>query len=462
MSIARHELRGYWRDGRMRWAVLITFVLLLAAVASGWSYQQRLARERADAQLAEQDRWLQQGAKNPHSAAHYGIYAFKQPTALTAVDQGIEPYVGVSIWLEAHNQNQFVHRPAQDGTALTRFGELTAALIAQVLLPLLVILLTHAAFAGEREQGTLRQIISLGIPARALAAGKLAGAGAALAVIVVPAVVLAGAAVALHSQEAAPQGARFWLLVLIYLAYLTGWALLALAVSARARTSRGALVALLGIWVLSCLALPKLAVEVAAWARPAPSTVAFMDSLEQAKAPAHSAERAQQRRERIMKQYGVSRLEDLPIDWRGIALQEDEEANYPIFDQHYAALFDSYRAQDSLLQIAGMVAPLLAAQSLSHAVTGTDFEHHRRFVFAAEAQRRLMQQILNRDVTLHDREGTDYQAGPTLWATIPPFKYSPPALKDVLVHYAPAMLVLVLWLLGSGMAAIAGVRSLKP
>lgn len=461
-TIARHELRGYWRDGSMRWAVLIAFVLLLAAVASGWSYQQRLARERAAAQAAEQERWLQQGPKNPHSAAHYGIYAFKQPTALTAIDQGIEPYVGVSVWLEAHKMNELAHRQAQDGTALTRFGELTAALIAQVLLPLLVILLAHGAFAAEKEKGTLRQLVSLGIPARALAAGKLVGAAAALATIIVPAIALAAAAVALHSQGSGAEGARFSLLVLTYLVYLAGWALLALAISARASTSRGALVALLGIWVLSCLALPRLAVEVAAWARPAPSAVAFSDALERAKSPAHSAERAQLRRERIMKEYGVSRLEDLPIDWRGIALQEDEEANYPIFDRHYAALFDSYRAQDTILQIAGVFAPLLAAQSLSHALTGTDFEHHRRFVFAAEGQRRVMQQVLNRDVTLHDREGRDYRAGAEVWASIPPFKYSPPALSEALAHYTPAVVVLLLWLLGSGGAALAGIQSLKP
>jgi ABC-2 type transport system permease protein len=462
-SIARHELRGYWRDGRMRWAAVITFVLLIAAALSGWSYERRLERERAVAQATEQARWLGQGAKNPHSAAHYGIYAFKQPSVLTAIDQGIEPFVGVGVWLEAHNMNQFVYRPAQDGTALTRFGELTAALIAQVLLPLLIVMLAFGAFAVERERGTLQQLASVGVSAPTLILGKLLGLGAAMAIVIGPALVLATVFVASHPRESpAADTTRLALLILTYLVYLVGWMLLALAVSARARTSRGALVVLLGLWVLCCLALPRAAVEFAAWLRPAPSSAAFRQELERDKAPSHSAERALQRRERIMKQYGVTRPEDLPIDWRGISLQEEEEFNYPIFDRHYDAMFDSYRAQDVILQAAGVLAPLLAAQSLSHALTGTDFEHHRRFVSAAEGQRRVMQKVLNEDVTLHDREGTDYRASREMWARIPPFEYSPPALSDVLLRYRLAILVLFIWLVGSGIAAISAVRALRP
>lgn len=461
-TIAQHELRNCWRHGQVRWSLLITFALLLAAILSGWSYQQRLAQERADAQAVEQTRWLGQGAKNPHSAAHYGVYAFKQPSALTAIDQGIDPFIGVGVWLEAHNMNQFVHRPAQDGTALTRFGELTGALIAQVLLPLVIVLLAFGAFSAEREQGTLRQLVSMGVAARALTIGKLLGIGTALSTIIVPSAALAAAAVVLHQQESPAAAARLLLLILVYLLYLAGWIFVTLAVSARARTSRTALVILLGLWALTCLALPRFAAEAASWLRPAPSAAGFRAELEQAKAPAHSPERAAQRRERIMQQYGVSRLEELPIDWRGIALQEGEEFNYPIFDRHYSALFDSYRAQDLLLQAAGFLAPLLAAQSLSHALTGTDFEHHRRFVFAAEAHRRVMQKILNRDVALHDREGTDYRARPELWATIPAFEYSPPPLGAVLSHYQLAMVALLVWLLGSGAAATAAARALKP
>ena len=99
--------------------------------------------------------WLNQTKKNPHSAAHYGVYAFKPKSPLAIVDTGIDPYMGVAVWLEAHKQNEFKYRPAQDRTAVQRFGEMTAPRSLQVLVPLFIVLMTFSAFAGEREQGTL-------------------------------------------------------------------------------------------------------------------------------------------------------------------------------------------------------------------------------------------------------------------------------------------------------------------
>jgi ABC-2 type transport system permease protein len=80
--------------------------LLVAALLAGWSYQRDLAAQKAAADSAEHARWLGQPAKNPHSAAHYGVWAFKPRLAATFLDPGIEPYAGVAVWLEAHNQKR--------------------------------------------------------------------------------------------------------------------------------------------------------------------------------------------------------------------------------------------------------------------------------------------------------------------------------------------------------------------
>jgi ABC-2 type transport system permease protein len=462
--IAGHEARASLRDGRLRWSMLMTFALLLAATASGWHYQKELTAERARAQAIEQERWLGQGSKNAHSAAHYGVYAFKPASTLAAIDQGIDPFVGVSVWLEAHHMDQFVYRPAQDGTALTRFGELTAALILQVLMPLVIILLTFSTFAGERERGTLRLLLGQGVSPRVLAAGKVLGTAAVLAVLIVPALALAAAAVMLDAPaDTGANGGRLSLLVLVYLAYLAGWALLALAVSAWVSTARAALVGLLGAWILGCLALPRAAADFVAWVHPMPTATEFVEAMERDLDPAHSSDRALARRARVLREYGVDRIENLPIDWRGISLQEEEERDNPTFDAHYGALFDRYRQQSTGLQAAGIVAPLLAAQSLSEVLTGTDIEHHRRFVFAAEAQRRVMQKILNAEVTLRDREDRpDSLSGPELWRRVPAFSYQRPPLGPILQHYWLAFTTLGLWLFGTTIAAAFAVRRLRP
>ena len=74
----------------------------------------------------------------------------------------------------------------------------------QLLIPLLIILLAFSTFAGEREPGTLRQVLSLGVSRRNLALGKALGVAGALGLLLVPATVLGLAALAsAQADEAA-------------------------------------------------------------------------------------------------------------------------------------------------------------------------------------------------------------------------------------------------------------------
>ena len=120
---------------------------------------------------------------NAHAAAHYGVYVFKPVAPLSVFDRGLQPFVGSTVYLEAHRQNQAAFLPAQDSTSMRRFGDLTAAACLQLLLPLLIILFAFGALAGERESGTLRQVLSLGVRPASLVFGKAMGLGGALAVL---------------------------------------------------------------------------------------------------------------------------------------------------------------------------------------------------------------------------------------------------------------------------------------
>ncbi|HXG64363.1 MAG TPA: ABC transporter permease subunit [Blastocatellia bacterium] len=201
--IARKEFTEMVRDGRFRWAAAVVFGLLLVSLVMGWKGYREVKAQHEAAQAETREHWLDQGNKNPHSAAHYGIYAFKPKTPLSLVDRGVDPYTGVAVWLEAHKQNEFRYRPAQDATAVQRFGELTAATVLQVLLPLLIVLLSFSAFSAEREQGTLRQLLSLGVSKRGLAMGKAFGIAAALGMLLVPATAIGVTALALASENGA-------------------------------------------------------------------------------------------------------------------------------------------------------------------------------------------------------------------------------------------------------------------
>ena len=121
LRIARKELLDLLRDGRFRVLAGLVLVVSVVSLGAGWKAYADLAAQHRTAQQATREQWLTQPKKNPHSAAHYGVYAFKPASPLAMVDTGIDPYVGVAVWLEAHKQNEMKYRPAQDRTAVQRF-----------------------------------------------------------------------------------------------------------------------------------------------------------------------------------------------------------------------------------------------------------------------------------------------------------------------------------------------------
>ncbi|MBB1235849.1 ABC transporter permease, partial [Klebsiella pneumoniae] len=82
LLIARKDLRGRLRDGRLYWAGGIVAVLLLTALAVGYLHQQEARAEQAAAQNTDYADWLKQGARHPHDAAHQGMHVFKPDTTL--------------------------------------------------------------------------------------------------------------------------------------------------------------------------------------------------------------------------------------------------------------------------------------------------------------------------------------------------------------------------------------------
>jgi ABC-2 type transport system permease protein len=427
--IARKECIDLIRDGRFRTTAAVVMLMLVAALAAGWRHSSEVRRQHETAVQATRTQWLNQGRKNPHSAAHYGVYAFKPKTRLSMVDSGVDPYVGVAAWLEAHKQNEFKYRPAQDRTALQRFGEMTAAEVLQLLVPLLIILLTFGAFAAEREAGTLRQLASLGVPLRRLAAGKAFGISLALAAVLLPATLVGVLALVVAADDGALAGSalRTFATVLLFLLYFAIMIALSLAVSVRARSSRLALLVLLAFWMFNGLVAPRLTADLAAWKHPTPSAVEFSTALQrELDDTAEIERRLDLRRAEVLKTFNVTSIDAAPINFSGISLQEGEEHGNEVFDRHYGALFDTFERQNATYQMGGYLAPLVAVRSLSMALAGTDFAHHRHFVQAAEDYRRSIQRVMNDDIMRSSRAGVPYVAGPDLWSRVQAFEYRTP------------------------------------
>lgn len=452
--IALKDLRERLRDGRLYWAGGIVALLLLTALAVGYAHQRDARAEQAAAQDADYQDWLRQGARHPHDAAHQGMHVFKPDPALALLDPGINPYIGNAIWLQAHRQSEVKFRPAQDATGLQRFGDLSAAWILQALGPLLVIVLGFNAFSSEREQGTLRQALSLGVAPRQLLWGKAASLGLSLLWLLAPAGLIAAVAVAL-AGGGADAALRYAALLGGYALYLAIFVFVTLGVSAAARSSRVAITVLLAIWIANTVVAPRVMAQASRALYPSPTRLEFNQALnDDLKATS----------DRVwMQAFGTTERwsRDVPLNQWGLALKLDDQSSYKVYDRHYGRLWDTWERQQTVQEAGGWLMPLLALRAYSAAMAGTDFAHHRDFTVAAEGQRRVIQDLVSADLVAHadplGHQHFSYKAGASLWARVPAFDYHPPAAGWALRHGAPALLMLCVGLVLSLVFALRAV-----
>lgn len=459
-EIARKEMTEIWRDKRFQFVGGFILLILIATLLTGWSHYQKVTAEENAARAVDEAQWKGQGERNPHSAAHFGKYAFKPRTPVSFLDNGVNSYLGVAVWLEAHYQNPFRYRPAEDSTVVQRFGELTAVVILQLLIPLFIILLTFPAFAGERETGTLRQVLSLGIDRQTLAFGKALGISGALLLILIPAAIVGTAALALAATGSSGDGVsssfgRFAVIVVSYLLYFAIFLAISLAASAYFKTAQLTLLVLFAFWIFNGLFVPRIAVDIAQKVYPSVSSNEFWENTSKdlrEGIDGHNPQnkRTEEAKKQLLAQYNVEKVEDLPINFSGWSLNQGEEYAAQVYDKHYAILWQSFDDQNRIYNLSAILAPLLSVKSLSMSMAGTDFAHHRHFATEAEQYRRVVNKMLNEDYMNNSRTGdTNYVANEKLWNAVPEFQYQLPETSWAIKTQVLPIVMLFLWTLAA-------------
>lgn len=462
LRIARRDLTQVVRDGRLIGAGALVILLLLTALLVGWQRHAESRAERVSAQALDYDDWLSQPARHPHDAAHQGLHVFKPEMPLSIIDPGVTPYVGSTLWLQAHRQSEVKFRPAQDATGLQRFGSFSPAWILQVLGPLLVILLGFDAFTTEREQGTLRQLLSLGVAPRQLLAGKAVALGSAIALLLAPFALLALIVVLLVTPASDRADSLLRLLSLAggYALYLGVFIGFVLAVSAWARSSRLSLTLSLGIWIAVAVLAPRAVADASRSWFPSESRREF-----DARLGADLGKTSQETWQRVFGEgsgtvYGTK----VPLSKWGLALQTQDEAGYTVMDRHFAALWDTYERQQAMQEWFGLLIPTLAIRGYSMHIAGTDFQQHRAFSTAAERHRRMMQDIVSHDLVEHADGRHEahfaYRANPELWRQVPPFDFRADGVATKIGDAARSAAVLAVALIAAWIAAFVASRRL--
>jgi ABC-2 type transport system permease protein len=83
-AIVRKEFISTLRDGRLlALGVSLLAIFLVYFLASAHELQQ-LRQEKQSVGITAKEQWNTQSVKNPHTAAHYGIYVFKPDSPVAA------------------------------------------------------------------------------------------------------------------------------------------------------------------------------------------------------------------------------------------------------------------------------------------------------------------------------------------------------------------------------------------
>ena len=455
--LIKKEFLSAIRDTRLQITGTVLLLLMLTAIIVSKQGQKRIMEERSMAQASMYDQWVNQGSKHPHSAAHFGQFAFKPKPVLSFLDVGLDNYTGVSVFLEAHKQNEVLFSVAQDSNGMTRFGELTAALVLQVLIPLLIIFLTFNIFSKEREQGTLKLINAQGVSMRSFFMGKVWGTYIIVMLLFLPMIVLAFALLDNSTNQLDPDATtKFMLLVLGYGLYFLVFVLISVSISAFARNSGLSLLTLLGIWIMSCIVLPKATSNLADKIYPSPSLFEFKENVKHKVKngiDGHnpSDARLASLKEKVLKQYQVESIEQLPVNWSGIAMQAGEEYTDNVYDQEFSKIEATFINQNEISEWASFITPFLAVRNLSMALSGTDFHSHLAFTKAAEQYRRAFVKKMNKDMEVNHKPGVaygDYKVDREMWSSIEPFHYQLPHVSSILADQWRSVAALCTWLLG--------------
>jgi len=450
------------RDGRFRWITLVLVAGLAASFLSGWSHTAAVRRLHSEAQATERQLSLDRGEMNPHAAAHYGAFVFKPVEPLSAIDPGVEGYAGVSVFLEAHEQQLSRNRPADAATVVARLGDWSAARSLQLLVPLFIVVLTAGAFAGERESGTLRQLTAAGIGTGTLLIGKSLGVIGPLALVLLPvcAIGLAGTAWAAPSGFDAAAWLGLGLMGLAYLLYFAIWTSIGLIVSTRARSTTSATLVLLSIWFAATLVAPRISVTIAGWRHPLPTSMDLTRAIAEARGalPAWPDRVAGIEEKFLLGELPSGR--GIPSNPEVIALVEMEHDESLIYDEQFERILTIQEHQSRTYDALAAALPPLAIQSFSMSAAETDAGRHHEFLRATSDYRRRFVQTLNAELSAYQGlDSFDYTRGRELWSSIPEFTFTPAGSRETLHAQGRLLASLSIWLLFSAAALTLAVSS---
>ena len=466
LNILKHELLRFQRKGSVK--VLFMSVLLLSVSSVVLSYRDyQLAVDQYNSNVVQaRVNWENQAEKDPHDAAHDGTYVIKPIYPLSILDKGIRPYAGQVVHLGAHKRNQSTINESKDRSGMFRFGELTPDFVLIYVFPLLLIFLGYNTFTEEKERQTIRLLLVQGTTFQKLSIGKWLALLIQMLVLLFFFILVAFLCYKLLDNEVQVEWLEWGGLVLIYLLYFMVFISLIVMVSGRAKTSGSSLTILLAIWIFVTLIVPKVSTTLSSSLYPFPSLQNFVNDIidDQKKGlNGHNFwnDAAQEFQKEVLEEYGVSTVEELPVEYSGLLLAEGEKYESEVYTKHFDLLQEQYRKQRSVYRSCGIVSPMLPVRFVSMALTRTDYGFLWHFEDEAERYRVELNTALNMNIAENAKGIDEYKADTSLWSSIPTFNYQWQSGKELILNHFIEYCISLSWAVLSFLMMLFGNRKIK-
>lgn len=455
LLLARQLWKDAFRSKVMSIALGLMVFLLVFSAYSGWKnyHDQNYTRDVVQDEVTES--WENNPDKHPHRMAHYGSFALRMKHILSVFDLGMENFVGNAVFLEAHKQNTVNFSEASMSTGLLRFGEVSLAMLLKVIVPLLIFYLGFATVARERENGILKLLIGQGISRKEIVFGKWLGLFGLSLIFLFTIFLVLLFFVVLESHDSMYSGSitRYGLLLVSYLLFFAILSTITILISAFSRTAKGALVKLLGIWLLFVIIVPKSLQATGYYLYPTPSKIEMETAVEhdlKLLGDSHDPDDPHFKalKDSVLLAYNVEKVADLPFNYSGFIMSEGEAMSTKVYLKHQEKLYQVYNQQNNLERYSAFINPYSAIKNISMAFSGTDFRSFLHFKAKAEAYRFKLAQDMNQlQMDFIPNRG---KAGPNTisnkyWKEFPPFEYRFLDVSQVFSNEFISILALFLW-----------------
>jgi len=472
--ISKHTYRGILNTPINQWLIGVFLVLIAIALSSSFLSNSEHQHDVEHYSNDVRDKWEDSPDKHPHRMSHYGYVAFRSKAPLGFFDRGLDSYLGNVIFLEAHRQNSANFSNASQSSGLLRFGELSAGLLIQLLLPLLIFFWGFAAVSDEREKGILRLYLTQGVGWKEVILGKSLGIFRVSMLITLPTLFLTAVFILVSPNANALSYSLFPLIVMSisYLVYALIMSMLSVWISAKSSSSKSALIKLIGFWLFFVLIVPKLSQVAAQFIYPSPAKITFDTLVEDEiiqQGDSHNPDDPHFNaiKDSLLLAYGKSSVKELPFNYSGFIMKEGERLSTEVYREHQAELINTYRQQNKVVNAMAILNPYLAIKKISMTLSGSDFDSYQIFKRETEEYRYNLAQTMNdlqiEYISNSASSSADKKAviSQQYWKDFPTFEHRFLTNKEMAQATAYSILSLIIWLLVLAFGALFLTRNIK-